>query len=171
MGEMTGIPRDDFHLPIPMAVDGNVYRVSSWRGDALGRAVRGEAPQESRVFDIAERRDRRDIVKMLAAGVTCASVVVIAASLHYLGQLARELEAEGIRVEWTAEDTATVKRFGVAGAVVGGLAGGLYTGSLSGAVLGALAGGFAGAAVGTALVYQATVHGTRDLRVITLEPA
>ncbi len=73
-------PRDNFHLPIPMALDGNVYRVSSWRGDALGRAVRGEAPQESRVFDVAELRDRRDIVKVLAAGVTCASIIVIAAS-------------------------------------------------------------------------------------------
>ncbi len=61
-------------------------------------------------------------------------------------------------------------RLGVGGALVGGLAAGLYTRSLSGAVLGALASGLVGAALGTALVYRGTVHGTRDLRVITLEP-
>jgi hypothetical protein len=162
-------PRDNFWLPIPQALDGNIYRVSSWRGDALGRAVRGEAPHDSRVFDIAELRDRLDIVKTLAAGVVCASLVVIGVSVNACEQLSRELAAQGVRIEWTEGDAATVKRFAFGGAIVGGIAAALYTRSLSGAVLGAAAGGLAGAALGTTLVYRAAVHGTRDLRVVTIE--
>lgn len=162
-------PRDDFWLPIPQALDGNVYRVSSWRGDALGRAVRGEAPQDSRVFDIAELRDRLDIAEMLTAGVACASLVVVAASLHAWGRLVRELQAAGVNLEWNDGDLAKVKRYGLGGAIVGAAATGLYTRSLAGAVLGAIAGALAGAAIGTALVYRAALHGTRELRVVTLE--
>lgn len=164
-------PRDDFWLPIPQALDGSIHRVSSWRGDALGRAVRGEAPHDSRVFDIAELRDRLDIVKMLAAGVVCASLVVIGASVSACEQLSRALAAQGIRIEWTEGDAATVKRFAFGGAVVAGITAALYTRSLAGAVLGAVAGGLAGAALGTTLVYRAAVHGAHDLRIVTLELA
>ena len=164
-------PRDEFWLPIPNVLDGSIYRVSSWRGDALGRAIRGEAPQETRVFDIAELRDRLDIVKMLAAGVVCCSLVVIATSLSAREQLARDLAPHGVRIDWTSDNTATVEGFALGGAVVGGVTAAICTRNVAGALLGALAGGLAGAALGTALVYRAAVHGTHDLCVLALELA
>lgn len=157
-------PRNDFRLPIPQALDGNVYRVSSWRGDALGRAIRGEVPQDNRVFDIAELRDRLDIAKMLAAGVVCASIVLAATSLNAWGRLVRELEAAGVNLEWSDSDVATVNQYCLGGAVLGGAATGLYTRSIAGAVLGAIVGALAGVAISTALVYQAALRGTRTAR-------
>lgn len=163
-------PRREFWLPIPQVLDGSIYRVSSWRGDALGRAVRGEAPQDTRVFDIAELRDRLEIVKMLAAGVACCSLVAIATSLYAREQLVRDLAAHGVRIDWTPDNTA-IARFALSGAALGGVTAAICTRNVTGAVLGALAGGLGGAALGTTLVYRAAVHGTRDLRVVALELA
>ncbi len=59
--------------------------------------------------------------------------------------------------------------YGLGGAIVGAAAAGLYTRSLAGAVLGAFAGALTGTAIGTVLVYRAALHGTRELRVVTLE--
>lgn len=162
-------PRDDFWLPIPQALDGSIYRVSSWRGDALGRAVRGEAPQDTRVFDIAEDLDRLAMVEMLATGVACTSLVVIACTLDRWERLSQELAAAGVRVVWTDSDSAKVKRFALGGAVLGGVAAAVYTRDPVVMVLGAVAGGLGGAALGTTLVYRAAIHGTHDLRVLTLE--
>lgn len=161
-------PRDNFRQSIPQVLDGSIYRVSSWRGDALGRAVRGEAPQEDRVFDIAELRDRREIVQLLAPGLACMSLMVIGWSLAAWQQLVLEASRSGIRIEWTAENTAAVRRLGVGGAVLGAAVAALATRDPYTALLGAIAVGLAGAAVGTAIVYRAALDDTSNPRVITL---
>jgi hypothetical protein len=103
-------PNGAFGGPIPKVLDGGLYRAIGWRGDALERAIRGEYPIESRVFDFSEDVDRRQglaLVGSLAAG----SAVLFGVELESeVRQLREELRAAGIAVpeaerkktrEWT----------------------------------------------------------------------
>ena len=74
-------PHDNFQLALPQVLDGHVHRVTSWRGDSLARAVRGESGRDYRAFDIAEIRDRREVVKLLAGGISFISIAILAQSL------------------------------------------------------------------------------------------
>jgi hypothetical protein len=161
-------PRDNFHLPIPEALDGHVYRVSSWRGDALGKAVRGEYPRDGRAFDIAEAVDRRELVERITMGVGAVSFVVLMPTLAASARLRADLAAAGVTLH-PADELPTVAAFGVGGAIAGGGLAAAYTRDPWMGLLGAVAGGMAGVALGTTVSYHAALHGSRTLRVLSLE--
>ena len=159
-------PHGAFWRPIPDTLHGHVYRVSSWRGDVLGRAIRGEYPLEDRVFDIAEVADRRDIIALLAAGVGAFSAVVLVRDALGLSALKRESTAVGIELRWSPEDSAKVTKFALGGALLAGGITGLATKDLRSALFAAIGGGLAGAAVGVSRVYGAHLAGGGIQRVL-----
>lgn len=162
-------PHGAFDQPIPEVLDGHIYRVSSWRSDVLGHAIRGDYGQDTRVFDIAEVADRRVLVAGIAALVGVGSFAVVGATAGLLNRLANELAAVGVRLDWTGGEVEQVVRPIVIGAGIAALATAIITRDAKSAGLAALAGGAAGAAYGLVQVYRARLLGTRDIRVLTLE--
>ena len=162
-------PHGAFDHPIPQVLDGSIYRVASWRGDVLGRAIRGEYPHDGRVFDIAEVAERRTLVGGVAAVLGVASFLVAGATVGRLKALSDELAARGMRLDWTGAETAQVLGPAVGGAIVAGLLTALITRDAKSAGLAALAGAGAGATYGLVTVYRARLVGTKNLRTITLE--
>lgn len=163
-------PHGAFDQSIPQVLDGNIYRVSSWRGDVLGRAIRGEYPYDGRVFDVAEVVDRRELVGGIAALVGIGSFLVIGATLSRRKELADELAAIGIRLDWTGSEVASVAGPALGGALVAGVLTALVTRDAKSAAMAAMAGGAAGAAYGLVGVYRSRLLGTQRLQVLTLEP-
>ncbi|MDC0681553.1 hypothetical protein [Sorangium atrum] len=135
----------------------------------MGRAIRGEYPQDGRVFDLAEIADRRVLISILAAGVATVSFVVIARAASAFQALQQDLAARGIDLRWDGEATRTVVEHAVVGAGIG-----LLLGALSGdgrtAFYAAAGGAAIGAATGVHRVYNARLIGTTHLRVLTIEP-
>ncbi|MGK3982336.1 hypothetical protein WME99_04830 [Sorangium sp. So ce136] len=162
-------PYGNFELAVPQVLDGHVYRYATWRSDVVGRAIRGEYPQDGRVFDLAEVSDRRVLIGTLAAGVAAASFMVIARTASALQALQQDLAARGIDLRWDGEVTRTVVEHTLLGAGIG-----LLLGALSGdgktAVYAAAGGAAIGAAAGIHRVYNARLIGTTHLRVLALEP-
>jgi hypothetical protein len=162
-------PHGDFGLPVPRALDGHVYRYATWRSDVLGRAIRGEYPQDGRIFELAEVADRRDFVALLAAGVGTASFAVAIRSAQSFLALQRELKVHGIELRWGSQDTNSVVRDGL---LVAGI--GLLLGSLSGdgrtAAYAALGGAALGIAVGVRRTYEARLLGARETRILAVRP-
>lgn len=162
-------PYGDFQQPIPQVLDGHVYRFATWRSDVVGRAIRGEYPQDGRVFDLAEVADRRLLVGILAAGVATVSFLVTAKTAGAFLALQRDLAARGVELRWDGKATQKVIDHSLLGAGLG-----LLLGALSGdgktALYAAVGGAAIGAAVGVHRVYKAHLLGTADLSVITIEP-
>lgn len=163
-------PHGNFWHPIPQALDGQIYRVAPWRSDILGRAVRGEYPQDGRVFDIAEQVERRALVEFLSIGVGITSLVLLSRSVGNLVELYRELAIEGIQLQWTSQSVGEVAKQALVGAVIVGGIAAILTGDGKSTLLAAAAGGAAVAAIGVARSYRAALHGTREVRVLSLEP-
>jgi hypothetical protein len=91
-------PHGTFGGPIPKVLDGALYRAIGWRANALERAIRGDYPVESRVFDISEDADRRKgvvLIGTLAAGTAVLFGVQLESEVR---QLRDELRAAGIAV-------------------------------------------------------------------------
>ncbi|WP_437299420.1 hypothetical protein [Sorangium sp. So ce426] len=162
-------PHGNFDLPVPQVLDGRVYRYAAWRSDVVGRAIRGEYPQDGRVFDLAEVVDRRVLIGILAAGVATVSFIVIARASSALQALQQDLAARGIDLHWDGEATRTVIQHTLVGASVGLLLGAL-TGDGKAALYIAAGGAAIGAAAGVHRVYNARLIGTTHLRVPTIEP-
>lgn len=163
-------PYGEFQQPVPAVLDGQVYRYATWRGDVVGRAIRGEYPHDGRVFDLAEVADRRHVVGVLAAGVAAVSLVVVVNVAASFLSLQRELVGAGVAVRWTGEDTANVLGHAAGGALIlGGLAA-LLTGDAKTALLAAGAGGAIGASVAVHRAYKARLIGTSHVRVLAVEP-
>jgi hypothetical protein len=162
-------PYGDFRQPIPQVLDGHVYRFAAWRSDVVGQAIRGEYPQDGRVFDLAEVADRRRLVGILALGVAAVSFVVTARAAGAFQALQRDLAARGVELRWDDNATQKVIEHALWGAGIG-----LLLGALSGdekTALYAAAGGAAiGAALGVHRVYKAHLLGTTDVCVLTIEP-
>lgn len=163
-------PYGEFQLPVPAALDGNVYRYATWRSDVVGRAIRGEYPEDGRVFDIAEVADRRVLVGLLARGIALASFALIVNDVQNIKQLHNELAARGVELRWTRGDTDTVVGHALAGAAIAGLLGAL-SGDTKTALLLAAAGAAVGAAVGVHRVYNACLLDHRTFRTLVVEPA
>ena len=162
-------PPGAFEQPIPKVLDGHVYRHAAWRSDVVGRAIRGEYPQDGRVFDIAEVADRRSLVGVLAAGVAAVSFLIIVKTAVDLQSLQQELAAHGVELRWEGQTAETVIGHSLLGAAVGGLLGAL-SGDGRTALYTALAGAAVGGAVGVHRTYRARLLGLADLRVLTVEP-
>ncbi|MCK6517359.1 TIR domain-containing protein [Myxococcota bacterium] len=162
-------PHGALDQPIPRVLDGQYYRVSGWRSDGLGRAIRGEYPQDGRVFDIAEVAERRQLVGGIAALAGVGSFLVIGATLQNLKALEADLAASQVKLAWTKAETVQVVEPAMGGAVIGGLLAAIFTGDTKSVTMGVLAGASMGAAYGLTKVYQARLLGTQHLRVLTLE--
>ncbi len=163
-------PHGEFQQPVPAVLDGQVYRYATWRSDVVGRAIRGEYPQDGRVFDLAEVADRRDVVGILAGGVAAVSIAVIVNTAGSLQNLQRELGAAGIDVRWNAKDTSKLLGHVVTGAlIVGGIAA-AFTGDFKTALYAAGAGGAAGAAIAVHRAYEARLIGASRVRVLAIAP-
>jgi hypothetical protein len=163
-------PHDDFWRPIPQVLDDHLYRVAPWRSDVLGKAICGDYPQDGRIFDIAERADRRKVAQVLAAGVGTVSIALLIRSVALFRTLQKDLERSGVRIEWTGQATGQVAGYAFGGAaLLGGLTF-LITGDAKAGLVMAGAGGLAGAALGTQRVYKAALNGRSSLRVLTLAP-
>lgn len=161
-------PHDNFWRPIPSLLDDHLYRVAPWRSDVLGKAIRGEYPQDGRVFDIAEQAERRSLVQVLAVGVGTVSLALLVKTVVALRDLQNDLAQEGVRLEWNDRAAGQVALHALAGAaLIGGLTA-LITDDARASLVMAAAGGLAGAAVGARRVYMAAVNGTSSLRVLTV---
>ncbi|MCK6565118.1 MAG: hypothetical protein L6Q80_10255 [Dehalococcoidia bacterium] len=163
-------PHGAFDQPVPQVLDGHVYRYATWRSDVVGRAIRGEYPQDCRVFDIAEVADRRTLVAALSAGIAVASFVVIIATASAFTALQRDLATQGVDVRWDDHDSS---RKVLAHTLIGGAIGG-FLGALSGDGKTALAVAAGGAAIGAALgvhrAYSARFIGAANRKVLFMEP-
>ena len=148
-------PHDDSRRPIPSALNDHLYRVVSWRSDVLGRAIRGEYPQDERVFEIAEHADQRVVVQNASIGVGAVSLVLLGGAVAGFKKLSDELAAQGVSLQWTPQATGAVVKFGAGGALLAGLLTALLTKNPQAALWAAAAGGLAGAAVGGSRVYLA----------------
>lgn len=164
-------PPGAFQQPVPAVLDGQVYRYATWRSDVVGRAIRGEYPEDGRVFDLAEAVDRRHLVGVLAAGVAAVSLVVTISAVDSFQALQRELAAGGIEMQWCGDDTASVLGHAAIGALLAGGVIGLLTRDAKAALIAAGAGGALGAAVGVKRTYNAKLLGTSGTRVLAVEPA
>lgn len=164
-------PPENFEQPIPSAIDGSVYRVAPFRADVVGRAIRGEYPQDGRVFDLAEVADRREIVGLAAGGVAAVSILVTVYNLASFRKLKEELAGRGVVLRWRAEDTVSVIAHATGGALLAGGLAALLSEDSKTAWLAAAGGAVLGAAIATRKVYRAALLGTASLRVLTLDPA
>lgn len=161
-------PHRKFGHPIPAALDGAVYRVVPWRGDVLGRAVRCEYPYDNRVFDVAEKADRRRIVQILAAVTGAASLLVLSRTASAFTSLREDLQKQGITLTVGSFSTEDMMSTALAGALLAGGITALATRDLSSACWGAAAGAVFGACLNANDQYRALLHGTQDLRVLTM---
>ena len=163
-------PHDNFHHPIPDALTGKIYRVCRWRSDVLGRAIRGEYAQDSRVFDTAEMVDIRELATLIAFCTGAASFGVIAHHYERFVELERELATWGVTLDWRNTMADEMVTAALVGAALSAVVVGLLTRDMKATMLAAAGGGLVGAAVGAHRAYRACLHGTGHLRVLTIEP-
>jgi hypothetical protein len=149
-------PPGKFGAPIPRALDEGLYRAVGWRGGALERAIRGDYPPDSRVFDIMEDVQRARAVAILGAAVAGASLLLWGASDVKLNRLRAELRAAGIAVP--EPQTAPVAPLVVGGVLLGALAGSLLGSKRSHIVAGALLGGAASYGAGKTINARAEIR-------------
>lgn len=162
-------PHSNFRQPIPQVLHGHIYRVTKWQSDVVGRAIRGEYPHDTRVFDIAEKADRRALIGIISASVAVVSFLVVVRSVGEWRAWQRELAAGGVELRWNNDATRTVVNNAALGLSIGFLVG-LLTADLKSAAYIAGAGAAIGAAVGARSVYRASVLGTGPVRVLTVQP-
>jgi hypothetical protein len=145
---------------IPVFVADGFYKNVGWTRGSIGRALRLEYPAETRVFDLAEVEERREIVTHvgIAAGTFTAILAGFTVS-RYL-ELRNELAARGIEIVDDAGPSllATVAQPTAIGAVVGTVAMGAMFGTKKAMLTGAAIGGGIGAAVGVRRHYRARIE-------------
>lgn len=161
-------PHGSFEQPIPADLNNRIYRVAPWRSDVVGRAIRGEYPQDGRVFDVAELADRRALVGILSAGVVFASFAVIVHDLMQLRRLRQDLSRVGVNLEWDGNIASAAGASAWLGGAIGACLG-LLSGDRQTALLLAGAGALVGAASAAHHVYKARLLGAQQLRILTVE--
>lgn len=161
-------PHHEYDLPVPGALRDNVYYLAPWRGDVVGRAIRGEYPPGQPVYDVAEVADRRRLVGRVAAAVATVSVLVVGATAAALATLRRDMAAQGIDLRLDA--VATVAGHALIGAGVGLLIGAL-SGDQETMLYAAGAGAATGAAIGMRRVYNAKLTEARGMQLLTATPS
>jgi hypothetical protein len=161
-------PHGRYEQPIPQALEGSIYYVSPWRSDVLGRAIKGEYAYQGKVFDIAERAERREVVQIIAGGVAFASIMVLVHDLVGLRSLQQELNDQGVRLQWTTDATLNVAGHALVGAAFTMLLTALLTEDAEATLWAGAAGALAGGTLATARIYRATLHGAAEQRALTL---
>jgi MTH538 TIR-like domain (DUF1863) len=165
-------PHGENGAAIPAILAKRHYRMIGWRPGSLAKAMRGEYPPESRVFDIAELEDRREMI--LAVGGATAAVAFLVAGWEAGNCLAlrRELREKGIEVvddngPGFLETAGPPFAIGaLLGAAVGGVIGRTEKALLTGAVLG----GGIGLAVGTTRYFRLRTKALGSVTQLSLEP-
>ena len=148
-------------VPIPEVLDKQVYRMVGWNGPVLIRAIEGDYPADTRVFDIAEVVDKERLARNLIAGASIGLLVLIGTRDTWMRWLNRRLASSGItlRLEPVPDGP------GVAGpAIMGGLLGALLSALTKKPSTNVVAMTAAGAAVGGSigLVTSYRMHITRS---------
>jgi hypothetical protein len=165
-------PRENFWQSLPSALDGMVYRVCSWRSGVLGRAIRGEYPRDSRVFDLSELAEQRAVVAVIASMAVAGSLFVIVRDLSAIRTLETELALHGINLDWGSAVGSEAFKYGLTGALLLGGAALLLTRDPKTALWAAAAGGLGGAAYGVHRTYRAFLNTCPGgLQCLTLDPA
>jgi hypothetical protein len=145
-------PNGRFGQPMPRALGDGLYRAIGWRGNALEKAILGDYPPDSRVFEFAEDVDRRSVVHWTLGASAGAALLIAGATHDRVEQLRRELQVSGVSVP-PLERGPFVTPWMIGGAVTGLLVDALLGGKGWSLVAGALAGGAMGA--GTGLIHHA----------------
>jgi hypothetical protein len=140
-------PHGQFGQPMPRVLNDGLYRAVGWRGNALEKAVLGEYPADSRIFDIAEDADRRAAVHWTLGASAGAVLLMTGATYQRVEQLRHELQARGLVVPQLDRAPFVVPP-AVAGTLLGILVDLLLGGRGKNLLPGALLGGGLGAAVG-----------------------
>jgi len=88
----------DFGSPIPGFLDDCLYRAVGWRTASLEKALAGEYPQDSRIFDIAEAAERRRLATWIAGAAAGASALLAWHDDARLARLRAELRDRGVHL-------------------------------------------------------------------------
>lgn len=164
-------PDGAFGQPIPRALHGGAFHVSSWSSDVLFRAVRGAHPYSGEGFDLRHIDQRGALAAIIANLDGVASVSVRDASASTLTALTDQLAARGVGLRWPdymryAPAGTTYLFAGMAGLLAASLGADLRV--VGGAtVLGAVI----GAGIPSAKVVRARLEGPPPFQVLTLEAA
>lgn len=157
---------------IPGFVAEGFYKNVGWTRGSIAKALRLEYPPETRVFDIAEVEERRELVTNIgiAAGVFTAILAGFTAARYH--NLRNELARRGITI---VDDSGpglleTAAQPTVVGALIGTAAMGAMFGTKKAMLAGAAIGGGIGAAVGVDRYYRARVVMLGELAKLELVP-
>jgi hypothetical protein len=149
-------PNGEFGSPIPKVLDGELYRAIGWRGNALERAIRGEYPVESRVFEISQEVARRKGVALLGT-LAAGSAVLFGLQLEReVALLRRELLAAGMAVP--EPEKANLAKWAIDGALWGLGVSALLGGREADLVIGAAIGTALGFGLGKTVQAQAAMR-------------
>lgn len=161
-------------VPIPGLLDEQLYRMVGWNGPALMRAIEGDYPADSRVFDIAEVEDRKRLVRMLVSGVSIAALVLIGTRDVWMAWLNNALASRGVSLALEpVPDGPGIVGPAFVGALVGGLVAALTDRPNKNAASYMLAGGAIGAGFGVVSSYRLLVsrHAGAQVIDVTFESA
>lgn len=160
-------PHGDKGQPIPQLLDQQLSRMVGWNGPALIKAIEGEHPADTRVFDIAEIEDKKRIVRYLVSGASIGVLVLIGTRDLWMQWLNRALKPKGIslRLEEVPDGP------GVVGPALIGSAVGLVAAAFTGKPRENMApmmlvGGAIGAGVGVVASYRLHVLRSSGAQVI-----
>lgn len=157
--------------PIPQALDGHLYKAIGWRPGSLRKALNGEYGPERRIFDIAEVRERVELVQRISTAVTAVTVLVAGFTASRYATLRNQLRRQGIALvrEQSFVQKATMPT--VIGAAVGAALPVLFGGNRRDMVIGAAVGTVAGLAIGATRYFKVQIEQFGDLQKLTFVPA
>ena len=154
-------------VPIPGLLDEQLYRMVGWNGPALIRAIEGDYPADTRVFDIAEEADRERLARLLVSGVSIAALVLIGTRNVWMGWLNKAMSSRGVSVSLEpVPDGPGVAGPAFLGTLLGGLLAVLTDRPDRNAAPFMLAGGAIGAGIGVVSSYRLHVSRRAATQVI-----
>lgn len=158
--------------PIPQFLNGAYYRMVGWRRGALAKALLGEYPPDSRVFDIAELEERRKVLSLIGGTAGIVSFMVAGASALNFARLKQELTQRGIVIIDGKGPSLfrTVVPTTLGSALVGAAVMGACVGTPKAIAAGALLGGGIGAGIGLNKYYRVQINLLGALARMELRP-
>lgn len=157
---------------IPGFVAEGVYKNVGWTRGSIARALRLEYPPETRVFDIAEVEERRELVTSIGIAAGVFTAILAGFTVARYRRLQAELAQQGINI--VGDDGPGLLETAAQPIVVGALAGtaamGMMFGTKKAMVAGAAIGGGIGAAIGVDRYYRARIVMLGELAKLELMP-
>lgn len=157
--------------PIPQMLDGHIYRAIGWRSGSLRKALNGEYPLERRVFDIAEIRQRVELVQKITTAVSAVTVLVAGFTAYHYVTLRNQLRRRGIELVEPSSFLRTTAMPTVIGAAVGAILPTLFGGNTRDMAIGAAIGAAAGMAIGATRHFRLQIVQIGELQQLTFVPA